>query len=291
MELASLKRWQWACLGVALGLIVSLWRGWVGPEGALVDRPTLEAVDFERLLLQKGAAGQPMVKSIRVHSHIDGTYWLTAEQLIRRGPDGPEKYVSVKIPAKTPFVPQTNKPPKVEAGYTVVDWLRSMKQKHPEIAFSTRWWAHEPVRSPMFAIVGMVLLAGLCPPLIGVLTGAGLGRQREEKEKNPEYDLSRFGKGKPEEAKPSKPHLTEQDLAHVRELDAELERRLSAGGSAGDAAAPLPGDAQPQHDRPVQKLTGGPLETPVDDKPKKSKRYGGEFYPTETHVKQDETET
>ena len=88
MELASLKRWQWACIGVALGLIVSLWRGWVGPEGALVDRPTLEAVDFERLLLEKSESGQPMVRNIRLHSRVDGTDWLTAEQLLRRGRGG-----------------------------------------------------------------------------------------------------------------------------------------------------------------------------------------------------------
>ena len=138
-----------------------------------------------------------------------------------------------------------------------------------------------------------MLLAGLCPPLIGVLTGAGTGRRHDEKEKKPEYDLSRFGKGKPGRSIAAKPQVTEQDLEHVRELDAELERRLAAaratdGTTLTGAAASGPADAdnRTKPEQPVQKLSAGPLEAPaIDDKPKKPKRYGGEFYPTETHVK------
>src|SRR5688572_13844492 len=103
MSVAEFKRWHWALIGLALGLIVSLWRGWVGPEGALIDRPTLEAVDFEKLIVEKSATGQPMVRDIRVHSVVDGTYWLTAQQLFRdnrAAGSGPlrERYVPVKIP-------------------------------------------------------------------------------------------------------------------------------------------------------------------------------------------------
>jgi hypothetical protein len=308
MNLAALKRWQWACIGVALGLAFSLWRGWVGPEGTLVDRPTLEAVDFERLLLAKGGNAQPMIRKIRVHSRVDGVYWLTAEQLMRPSKkSNQEQYVPVKIPAKTPFVPKTNPPPPANAGqqYTIVDWLRTMQSKHPQIGFSTRWWAQEPVRSPMYAFFGLVLCAGVCPPLVWKLSGV-TPQQREQMEKQKElekakkaaYDLSRFGKGKPEK-KAAKPGITAQDLQHVRELDAELERQLSAGSasaaaagqsvsSAGAGGGAGGGGATPNPGAPVQKLTGGPLEASADDKPKKPKRFGGEFYPTETHVKQED---
>ena len=307
MSVAEFKRWHWALIGLALGLIVSLWRGWVGPEAALIDRPTLEAADFEKLILQKNAAGQPMVRDIRVHSVVDGTYWLTAQQVLRDDTirnNRRERYVPVKIPARTPFVPQTTPPSgagKVDPHFTVVDWLKSMKTKHPEIGFSTRWWAQEPARTPLFALCGMLALAGFCPRLVHAWYGttpAEAKRAEEAKKKAEEYDLSRFGKGKPEPAAKAKHAITEEDLKHVRELDEELERRLATGaaggGSGGDASqvpagsSAAPGAATPQSDQPIRKLQSGPLETTIDEHPKKQKRFDGEFYPTETHVKQDD---
>ena len=296
MELANLKRWQWACIGVVLGLAVSLWRGWVGPEGDLVDRPTLESVDFERLVLEKDPSGQPAVKNIRLHSQVDNTTWLTAEQLLRPSKKSSERYVAVKIPAKTPFAPKTNPPAKVDPNYTVIDWLSAQRAKNPQIGYSTRWWAQEPMRTPLFAVAGLVLFAGVFPSLIGVLTGQGINPKRDEEKKDPkkpEYDLSRFGKGKAEPThKPAARQITEQDLQHVRELDDELERRLSGtfvpSADSTSTDSPTATGSANKPDQPVQKLSGGPLEASTDDKPKKMKRFGGEFYPTETHVKQED---
>jgi len=41
MRIDHFKRWHWALIGLALGLAFSLYRGWVGPEGALIERSTL----------------------------------------------------------------------------------------------------------------------------------------------------------------------------------------------------------------------------------------------------------
>jgi hypothetical protein len=293
MRVEQFKRWHWAIIGLVLGLLFSFWGTWVGPEPKLIGRSTVEPSDFEKLLTQKSKSGQPMVRNIEVYRLGDGTYWLTAEQLYRRGgrADAPEEYVPVKIPARTPYVPALNPPAKVDPNYTVVDYLKAVKAKEPSVAFSTRWWAHEPVRTPIFALAGLLLIGGLFPPLVTRFGGAGT--EADEK-KTPEYDLSRFGKGKPQGPKPLQPQVTEQDIAHVRELDAELERRLAAarGGGAGaaeGAAAPgtPPGSSAPP--QPVKPLSGGPLETSLDEKPKEQKAFDGEFYPTETHVKRKPT--
>ena len=199
----------------------------------------------------------------------------------------------VKVPAKTPFITATTKPAKIDPNFTVVDYLKSARAKNPQVGFSTRWWAHEPFRSVIFALVGMALLGGICPPLIGVLTGAGFS-WREKKPKEPEYDLSRFGKSKPQPQKPGKHQPTEQEIAHLRELEAELEQKLASKDDTGVAVAPGEDDAPSsaaasgKTEQPVKKLTSGPLEAVADDKPKQLKRFSGEFYPTETHVKHDD---
>jgi hypothetical protein len=144
----------------------------------------------------------------------------------------------------------------------------------------------------------MVLLAAGCPPLMHLLVGAGAG---QDEKKDPEYDLSRFGKGKPEAEKPVKRGPTEAEIAHLRELEAELEQRLAGRTDSSDAPTPSAGggaasQAQPQQaqqqqqQQPIKKLDGGPLEVQGENKPKQQKRFGGEFYPTETHVKQDRDE-
>jgi hypothetical protein len=287
MHLERLKRWQWACIGLVLGLGFSLWRGWVGPEHSLLGRSTLEPVEFEKLLVQKSKLGKPLLRDIRVYRLNDQMYWLTAEQLLQRGEDDPGRYVAVKIPARTPYVPAIDSTARLAPDATVVDYLNAVKAKQPTVAFSTRWWAHEPARSPLFALIGMVLIGGLFPPLVGVL---GTGRQREEKQE-PEYDLSRFGKGRPQAARAGGHQITEQDLAHVRELDDELERRLAGRGGQGSESPVAPAAtpaAQQAPAQPIRKLSGGTLEAQAEQT-RQAKEYDGEFYPTETHVKHKET--
>jgi hypothetical protein len=140
----------------------------------------------------------------------------------------------------------------------------------------------------------MLLLAGLCPGIVHAMYGAQIDSKRAEEKKKGDYDLSRFGKGKPEPEKPGKQQINEEVIAHVRELDDELERRLiTAHGSGQPSADPSTAAAATstpnQPEQSVRKLDGGPLDVPIEDAAhKKHKRFGGEFYPTETHVKQDD---
>jgi len=85
-------------------------------------------------------------------------------------------------------------------------------------------------------------------------------------------------------------------LAHLRELEAELEQRLAAkdeaveaaDSSAAHAADAPPPSSQPQ--QPIRKLDAGPLEAPAQQQsPKPQKKFGGDYYPTETHVKREES--
>jgi hypothetical protein len=301
MQIAELKRWQWACIGLALGLGISIWRGLLGFDAVLDGRSTLDTGRFEQLLVRKTPSGQPAVKEIRAYRMDDGSYWLSAEEFLVKtsGGAGVQGYVPVKIRAKTPYVPKTQPAAKVDPNFTVVDYLQSVKAKHPEVRFSTRWWDREPVRSPMFAVAGMALLGGIAPLLMSALVGAAPAGQKKE----PEYDLSRFGKGEESAPAPVRAAMSEQDREKLRQLEAELERNLAArssggaseglgisGGPAGSAPSESAASAAPQpssSSQPLRKLEGGPLQSAADAQPVKDKRYAGEYYPTSTHVKND----
>jgi hypothetical protein len=289
MRIDQFKRWHWVILGVVLGLVISFWRGTFRSDAPLEERTTLDPSEFERMLVAKPHQGKPLLKNIQVHAMRDGSYWLTAQQLLGdKSPGSAEAtYVPVRIHAPTPYVPAGSPAAKPDPRFTVIDYLEMVQAKHTSVDFSTRWWDREPLRSLLHAAVGAALLGGLVPFLMPLLTG-GIRSDHSERE---EYDLSRFGRGKPQ---PSTVVLrrgpTEQDIQKLRQVEAELERNLASGGAALNSTVSLPasGAANPStSQQSVRPLTAGPLEsaTTPEDKHKEQKHYAGEYYPTETHVK------
>jgi hypothetical protein len=280
-----LNRWRWVVAGLVVGLAVSWWRGYVGLDASLLERDTIDVTEFEQLLVAKSSTGKPLLRGIRFYGHEAGTDWIIAEQFTRgTGPDGSESYVPVKVGAQRPYVPTRGPATKADPNFTVIDYLKSIQATNPQVRFSTRWWDREPARSMVYALIGVIAFAGAGPLLLGWFSG---GAAAAGKGKEAEYDLSRFGKGGGGDApaKPTRHGPTEAELAHLRELEAELERRL---GNDGTAAIP-PGAAEASSasagPTSVKKLDAGPLEAPAESKPTESKQYDGEFYPTETHVK------
>jgi len=295
MRIEAFKRWQWAVLGLGLGLLISFWRGLVGSEAALDGRMTLDTIEFERLLARGSIDGKPLLRDIEVYPMPDGSFWITAEQLLTdKTRDRPEdRYVPVRVHAPTPYVPTLNRPAKPDPKFTVIDYLKAMKAKTPVADFSTRWWDREPIRSVLFAAVGLALLGGAWPMLIPLLTGVEPTQRRggDRRRAEPQYDLSRFGRSKPEPASTPAAHrgLSQDEIEKLRQLEAELERSLrSRQEDATDSSATAAGKDKSVTPPPptIRPLTAAPLEQPtVPEKPKEHKEFAGEFYPTETHVK------
>jgi hypothetical protein len=122
----------------------------------------------------------------------------------------------------------------------------------------------------------VLLIGGVWPSVISLMVGAGLGFQGEEK--GPEYDLERF-KAEAEAKKAAGHVATPQELAHLRELEEELEKKLAAQR----AGLPMPEDEEAVP-AGTKKLDGGPLEAFVENKPAEEHDYKGEFYPVDRHV-------
>jgi hypothetical protein len=119
-----------------------------------------------------------------------------------------------------------------------------------------------------------VLLIGVVwPTVINLLVFGRLTRPREEAG----IDLSKASSATPPAA-PKGP--TEQDLAHLRELEAELAARLARGGDVPAPDAPATAPAVPAV------LGGAPLE-PVPQDAHDERLFGAradDFYPTEAKV-------
>src|SRR5436190_14432987 len=108
MHIENFRRWHWALIGLALGLIFSWWRGWVGAEGALIGRSTIDSTEFEQLLVAKSPSGVPLVKDIRYFGLEEGTDWVIAQQLIvqGKGENRTANYIPVKVAFERPYVPK-----------------------------------------------------------------------------------------------------------------------------------------------------------------------------------------
>ncbi len=168
MQLASFRRWQWAVIGLTLGVFVSLWRGWLGAESSLLDRSTLHSTEFEALLTAKAPSGKPFLTDVRYYGYEDGVDWIIARKLVlpARGDSKTETYIPVKIAADRPYLPRTRPAGKVAADFTVLDYLKSVQASNPQLRFSSGWWDRQPMRSVLYGLVGMLLLAGVAPALI-----------------------------------------------------------------------------------------------------------------------------
>jgi len=188
-------------------------------------------------------------------------------------------------------VPTLTPPAEPDPKFTVIAYLKAMKAKTPIADFSTRWWDREPVRSVLFAAIGLAVLGGAWPMFIPLLTGADPTQKRggDKRRSEPQYDLSRFGRSKPQPA--STPAagrgLTQDEIEKLRRLEEELEQSLRAREPAGSESSPTPAGNHTASPAPaIRPLTAAPLEPPTaPEKPKEHKEYAGEFYPTETHVK------
>lgn len=267
-------------------------------ELSLRGHDSLDLASFERNITRTARDGRPLIRNIRIHAGEEGVYWVSAEELPTRGgrggwglfgrrrdrgqPDAPAdaQYNPVMIRTVTPFIPTINPPAQVDPNYTVADYLLEVKSANPGVDYSHRWWDEEPLRSAIWALGGAVVIGGIWPSIISLLIGAGFARKSE---KDPDYDLSRFGKGQTPATMPAKAEPTEAELARLRQLEEELERNLAAGVETPPADSSTESTPAAQ---PLRVLSAGPIEPAAStEKPPEDKQYSGEFYPTVTHVK------
>jgi hypothetical protein len=110
-----LRRWQWAVIGLFVGIIA----GWIWSsveDSGLSDATTLGSQQLERLLSAKPLEGRPRIKRITVHEQ-DGRYtvWM---KVLQPDPNDPHpknprhyRYASERLNPTTPFLPDFRESP------------------------------------------------------------------------------------------------------------------------------------------------------------------------------------
>ncbi len=287
MDLTDLKRWQWAVLGVLGGLAVGYARTQMDPSP---NARTLSRERFENELFANPIEGKiPRIDDIVVYPPVEGVYTLNFTWYV------PSEDGKGWTPQPWSLTVKGNY---AGTNENIVDWLARQKKDFPQIHYSYRWYDIAPTAYYIWSGVGLVLVGGVWPSLIGLMTGAGLVPKREKKVAA--YDLDRFSAGNTggsgAEESSAVPALTDEQLAERQsQLDDMVDRmeervadlRMTGTPAAGANAS---GGSSTAGTKPIQILSDKPLEVAAGPaQPEEKKEYAGEFYPTvRVHKKDDE---
>jgi hypothetical protein len=271
MHVQDLKRWHWAVIALIVGLALSyVWSSVEWDE----NLPTIGQRDFE-IGLTTPYPKEKHLANITVMPPQEGKYKVVAEQVRNTRTPGVIDLRPVAFMADTPY--RAGAWQNVDEQHANVrEYLAAAQKNNAEIDFRYAWYRESWAIYLLWTGASLLLIGGVWPSVISLMVGAGLGFQGEEK--GPDYDLERF-KAEAEKKKAGGHVPTEAELAHLRELEDELERKLAAQR----AGMPIPED-EPETVQATKKLDGGPLEALVDNKAAEDHDYKGEFYPVDRHL-------
>jgi len=273
MNVQDLKRWHWLVISVVVGLALSyVWSSVEWDE----NLPTIGQRDFEAGLVIKFPT-QGHLDNVTVMPPQDGKYKVVAEQVRNTKTPGMVEFRPVAFMAATPYVAGQWRGGDEEHP-NVREYLKKAQSATPEIQFKYAWYRETWAIYTLWTGAAVLLIGGVWPSVVSLMVGAGLGLSREEK--GPDYDLDRFKSEAPKAGGRREP--TPEEIAHMRQLEEELERKLEAQR----LGMPIPEDEpQPATSAAApRKLDGGPLETVAADKPAEDHEYKGEFYPVDRHL-------
>ena len=273
MHVQDLKRWHWVAISIVVGLALSyVWSSVEWDE----NLPTIGQRDFESGLVAPFGRERHLM-NVTVMPPQEGKYKIIAEQLRATETAGLMDARPVAYMADTPYKAgawrnDNEEHPNVRA------FLKAMQQNNPNagIEFRYAWYRETWAIYLLWTGAAVLLIGGVWPSVVSLMVGAGLGFNADEK--GPEYDLERF-KAEAEAKKAAGHVATPEELAHLAELEADLEKRLAAQR----AGLPIPDDEEAA--APVaKKLDGGPLEALTTNKEQEEHDYKGEFYPVDRHI-------
>ncbi|MDB5354748.1 MAG: hypothetical protein JWN24_1201 [Phycisphaerales bacterium] len=292
MRITDLRQWHW----IIISLIVGAGVGYVveqsgedlsGRHGDVLNSQRR----FEESLV-KLEQGRPCFTDISVHKCmvpdrkggtkrvcvVAGSYYNGRPQQ-ENGKVGPHWHDAFFL-ADIPYKPVTDlarlgKPELANkfqaiAEPTVLDYLDALGEAR-NVKYTYAWWQGMGLRSCVlfsFLIIGVVW-----PTAVNLMVYGSLRRPKEEKG----IDLSKV---KAHEEKPAAATVSEDDLARLGELEAELEKNLAE-------AAPAPAPNQNAEPKPVRKLTTAPLQPAAAAPSAEQKAFAAkqnDYYPTELRV-------
>ena len=255
MNIRSTKRWQWMIFGLIAGVCVGaihlMWEGdeALGGTGFITQRV------FEQALAAPQVDGHAYVVDIRIRpSHtVDGIDVVSLHAFDQDA----ATYKEYLLAAPRPFVTQEG----VHREYgSVSDYLKQLAATHPAIVPQYAWWEGTPVVLGSFAILGVVVIGGIWPILIGVPRAT------------PRESLLTTNQPADERQSIQQPPSDDQ----LPDLDEELAQVIEHATPQSDGAVAV---------QPAVRELSGTLLTPIEiESDTLAKEYAGEFYPVEKHA-------
>ena len=286
MDLESMKRWQWAALGLVAGLLLGFaYRylfheidpGYPTIKGAELVAPLMVARDFE--------TDRPIVDDVTVYPQLtpgDRVQLVTFNmRQVYRFSDpahGGAQFTQTRWEPRQIWteIPFDKRGPK---GNTFGDRVASLQQAGAlgGANLSFAWWQKPLPGLLLYAAAGVLLLGGVWPSLLNVLLGAGYGRDRSKDA----YDLERFGGGDdlPGKMIAGRRGMTGDEAAQLAAVTSGLEG--STGGLDAENVPP-PGNRNPDKAgfSPIRPLPQENVPEPREpEAPKEQTEYDGAWYP------------
>ncbi|HVT90844.1 MAG TPA: hypothetical protein VHD56_18465 [Tepidisphaeraceae bacterium] len=259
MGIENLNRFHWALLGVLLG--VALGYSWSSNSDDVEGMVSSDQVSFERDVTQKDAAsGLPLIKGVIIHpaefSQADNcdVNLVTYKRLGRDLKSGKYGWIDKRIIAKIPFVPQLRGRMSPTPDLTVSKYLAELAKTNPNVSYNDGWWLIPKNAAIIGGSAGLVLIGGIWPTLLGLMTGAGMAPKPKPKEKKKERSLWSYKSSTPEVKAKAGPSAADQ--AEVQAIADSYERNLAASATER-TEAPVAQAATPEE---IRKLQTAPLE-------------------------------
>ena len=270
MQVEDFKRWQWAVVGLAVGLLFGCVFRLLNTEHD-PDVPALRNPDglLPLAIVPDFETGRPIADDVVIHplSSESAKAQLVTFNLrkVYRLSDGT---------TRTQWEPRKmwTDVPYDDSHRTFADYVASLESGGKLRAANVRfaWWQTPLPGIAIYAVGGVLLIGGLWPTVLNLMIGAGLGVKREAKD---DYDLSRFGSG-PEEEDAKKKGMSAEDYDELRKMTDELE--------AASQGEPSEAPAGEQKETPEsRKFVAGEADPDryIAPIPEECREYSGSYYP------------
>lgn len=289
MEIENFKRWHWILISLIVGASIGGVMVFYGPDVDAYAKQSMNMASFEDLVINHNYDGVALPLNVRVYplSEIDDAVVGSVVRYEREDLANPRSEIK---PVMSPFLfsiraPYPNAyrgnervgPP--EAFKSNLDYLQKLSAKFPDakIQYQFAWWTKPKAMMGLWIAGSLVMIGGIWPTVLNLMTGAGLAPKRE-----PKADRRRYAE---EVVEKKRTEMTAAEKDQLAALEAKLQSSvadfLSNENDPDDATAGRQGTS------PVKKLETAPLEPPPAAKPEEKEeiKYGGTYYPTITRVK------
>jgi prepilin-type N-terminal cleavage/methylation domain-containing protein len=250
-----MKSWQLCLWGVIAGAMFAGGRILMQENEQIGGEGFVDRASFERMLRRRNQFGWPCIQSIEVsrRGNIDLVTFDAFDV-------GKRTYEERRLAAPRPYTPPGGR----AAFGSVQDYLQTLRPSAPELSVRHAWWNEPGPMLVMWTVAGA--LAGGVWPLVRWFFVRPPPRPALEQHRTSAPT-----------ADPTSAQVTDTDLRHLEELEAEMVAGMNA--DTPDALQRPETPSPTGKDRAVVRTLDHEARAAQQTAPAENKEYAGEYYP------------